>query len=205
MQGMGIVELLLLAIGLSMDAFAVSICVGLTMLKARCRKAFITGLYFGGFQAGMPLIGYYAAALFADYIIAYDHWIAFAVLSILGGRMIFESLRDNSCTDRECSAEPCTDRSCPKRRQGSTEHSLRPSKMLPLALATSIYAMAVGVTFAFVQVEIIPAVSLIGVTTLIISMIGVKIGSMFGSKLRSKAQLAGGVILILIGLRMLFF
>ena len=177
------VELFILAVGLSMDAFAVAICLGLTLKKADFRKSLIVGFYFGVFQAGMPLIGYMAASLFANQIIDYDHWIAFVLLCFLGGKMILGSFKKECCPD--------------------TEVSLKPTRMLPLAVATSIDALAVGVSFAFLQVSIIPAVSLIGITTLIISMLGVKIGNAFGMIFKSKAELAGGVILILIGIKIL--
>jgi len=179
---LGFLELLLLAVGLSMDAFAVAVCIGLSMMKANMKKALTVGLYFGVFQAVMPLIGYFAAALFAEKIIAYSHWIAFGLLCFLGGKMIADSFGKEVRPDA---------------------YSIKPSKMLPLALATSIDALAVGVSFAFLQVSIIPAVSVIGVTTLILSMAGVKTGNIFGVRFKSKAQLSGGIILALIGLKIL--
>ena len=180
---MGFLELFLLAVGLSMDACAVGICAGLTMKKELIKKALIIGLYFGVFQAVMPLIGYISATWFADKIIAFDHWIAFALLCFLGGKMIFESLKkDDKC---------------------DVDFSIKPSKMLPLALATSIDALAVGVSFAFLKVDIIPAVCFIGATTFVVSFIGVTAGKFFGEKLKSKAEFTGGVILILIGLKIL--
>ena len=180
---MGFLELFLLAVGLSMDTFAVAVCIGLNMRKADMKKALTVGIYFGGFQAVMPLIGYFTASLFAEKIVVYDHWIAFALLGFLGGKLIADSF---------------------DKKNNPHEYSLKFSKMLPLALATSIDALAVGVSFAFLQVKIIPAVSAIGVTTLIISMAGVKIGNIFGVRFKSKAQLAGGIILVLIGLKILF-
>ena len=182
---MSVLELFILAVGLSMDAFAVAICTGLTMPRATVKKALIVGLYFGIFQAGMPVIGYYVANLFADKITAYDHWIAFALLCFLGGKMILESFKKEEASSNE------------------SEASLGPKKMLPLAVATSIDALAVGVSFAFLRVSIVPAVSFIGVTTLVISMAGVKIGNAFGQRFKSKAELAGGVILVLIGVKIL--
>jgi len=180
---MGFLELFFLAVGLSMDACAVGICAGLTTKKELIKKALIIGLYFGIFQAVMPLIGYTAATWFAGYIIAYDHWIAFALLCFLGGKMIWESLKkDDKC---------------------DIDFSVKPSKMLPLALATSIDALAVGVSFAFLKVNIIPAVCFIGATTFILSFVGVTAGRFFGEKLKSKAEFAGGLILILIGLKIL--
>ena len=169
-----------------MDAFAVSICLGLNTGINSIRKSFVVGLYFGIFQAVMPLIGFMTATLFAGKIVAYDHWIALALLCFLGGKMIIGSLKKE---DGEC--------------HDCKETSLNPAQMLPLALATSIDALAVGISLAFLRVSIIPAVSFIGVTTLVISMTGVKIGNVFGSKFKSKAELAGGVILVLIGLKIL--
>ena len=183
-----------------MDTFAVAICLGLTMAKISVKKALIVGLYFGAFQAGMPVIGYTVASLFAEQIIQYDHWVVFVLLSFLGAKMIWGSFKKDYCSDRACSAVPCADRKCPSGRQETT---LGPAKMVPLALATSIDAMAVGVSFAFLQVNIVSAISLIGVTTLVISMAGVKIGGVFGTKFKSKAELAGGIILVAMGLRVL--
>lgn len=199
---MGLVELLLTAVGLSMDAFAVSACAGLTMPKITWRKMLVFGLYFGGFQAGMPLVGYLLAAQFADRIAAFDHWIAFVLLSLIGAKMLIESFKKEGCTDRQCPEETCADRECPG-RPDTGEASLKPSKMLPLALATSIDALAVGVSFAFLQVSIAPAVLLIGLITLALSMIGVKTGNLFGLRFKSKAELAGGVILIALGVKIL--
>jgi len=199
---MNFTELVLLAIGLSMDAFAVAICLGLTMKRAAIGKSLTVGLYFGVFQAVMPLIGYMAATRFADSIMAYNRLIAFALLCFIGGRMIVGSFKKEGCSDRECPDELCVDRECPGgKKPDNKESSLKPSQMLPLALATSIDALAVGISFAFLRVSIAPAVSLIGITTLIISMAGVGIGKIFGAKFKSKAELAGGAILILIGLK----
>ncbi len=194
---MGLVELFLLAVGLSMDAFAVSICAGLTMKKVTLRKALTVGLYFGVFQAAMPTIGYFAAKLFAKQIEAVDHWVAFVLLSILGGKMIWESVKKEASHD----CEVCDYRTCPERP--GAEASLKPSKMLPLALATSIDALAAGISFGVLQIQIVPAVSFIGATTLAFSMGGVKIGQIFGTKFKAKAEFAGGVILILMGLKVL--
>ena len=180
---MSFIELFLLAVGLAMDTFAIGICIGLTMVKFSMKKALIIGLYFGVFQAVMPIIGFFTATLFAERIIAYDHWIAFGLLGFIGGKMIVDSFRKDEVPDKE--------------------HSLSFAAMLPLAVATSIDALAVGVSFAFLEVNIIPAVLLIGVITLVISMIGVKIGNIFGVRFKSKAQVLGGVILVLIGLKIL--
>ena len=182
---MSFLELFILAIGLSMDAFAVAICAGLTMAKVNMKKALTVGLYFGISQAVMPLIGFLIASLFADRVFTYGDWVAFMVLSFLGGKMIFDSFKKDG--------EKIT----------SNEQSLRFTTMMPLAIATSIDALAVGASFAFLQVNIIPAVTFIGITTLAISMAGVKIGNIFGIKFKSKAQFAGGAILMLIGLKIL--
>jgi len=202
---MGIWELLFLAVGLSMDAFAVAICTGLTLKTVSLKRMMIVGLYFGIFQAGMPILGYLAATLFADYIIDYDHWIAFALLGFLGGKMILGSLKKQD--NAEGGNEGTGGIDCAHPDDVSPSHNpapaLRPAKMLPMALATSIDALAVGVSFAFLQVRIAPAVSLIGVITLALSMAGVKIGHRFGAKFKTKAELAGGVILILIGAKIL--
>ena len=201
---MSIAELLLVAVGLSMDAFAVAVCHGLSMKKAGFQKALIIGLYFGVFQAVMPLIGFFFGSQFSETIASADHWIAFALLSFIGVRMIFGSFKKEGCPDRECPAEACTDRSCPGGKPPAKEEaSLKPSKMFPLAIATSIDALAVGISLAFLQVRIIPAVSIIGITTLLLSMTGVKIGNVFGLRFKSKAEFSGGFILVLIGLKIL--
>lgn len=178
---MGIVELFILAVGLSMDAFAVSICKGLSMKKMSWRKALIAGLYFGGFQALMPAFGYILGIQFSDLITNVDHWIAFVLLSIIGINMIREA---------KCKSE-------------SLDDSFDVKTMLLLAVATSIDALAVGVTFAFLKVNIISAVVFIGAVTFCFGAAGIKIGNVFGEKYRSKAELAGGIILILIGLKIL--
>jgi putative Mn2+ efflux pump MntP len=185
---MHIIEQFITAVSLSMDAFAVAICAGLTMPKATLKKCFIVGLYFGIFQAAMPLIGYLAATLFAEKILAYDHWIVFALLVFLGGKMIIDSIKEEKAEQEEGAKE---------------EASLKPSTMLPLAVATSIDAMAIGVSFAFLKVAIIPAVILIGVTTLVFSMLGVKIGNVFGARFKTQATIAGGAILVLMGVKIL--
>lgn len=180
---MSVVELFILAVGLSMDAFAVAICKGLCMRKVTIKKAGIVGLYFGLFQAGMPMIGYILGSQFSDKISSIDHWIAFILLSLIGISMIKESLEKEEKS--ECKTE---------------EEELSFKNMSILAVATSIDALAVGVTFAFLKVNIIPAVSFIGITTLVLSIIGVKIGNIFGVKYKSKAELVGGIILILMGI-----
>lgn len=179
---MGLIELFILAVGLSMDAFAVSVCKGLAMPKITVKKTLIVGLWFGGFQALMPAIGYLLGVQFRDQITSIDHWIAFILLGIIGANMIKEA----------CSGD-CEEES----------DSLDVKTMFLLAVATSIDALAVGITFAFLNVHLIAAVSFIGVTTFTLSAIGVKIGNVFGTKYKSKAEFAGGVILILLGLKIL--
>lgn len=179
---MGLIELFLIAVGLSMDAFAVSVCKGLAMPKCTFKKAAIVGLWFGGFQALMPAIGYILGAQFQEAIASIDHWIAFVLLALIGGNMIHEAL-DN---DEE-----------------EADASLDVKAMFLLAVATSIDALAIGITFAFLKVNIIPAVCFIGIVTFIISFAGVKIGNIFGARYKNKAEIVGGVILILLGLKIL--
>lgn len=182
---MGLAELFVIAIGLSMDAFAVSICKGLSLGKIKLKHMCIVGLWFGGFQALMPAIGYFLGSFFADMVSKYAHWVAFVLLAIIGGNMIKETFeKDDEC---DCCGEAAMDA----------------KTMFVMAIATSIDAMAVGVSFAFLQVDIVPAVTFIGVITFICSGLGVKIGSIFGNKYKSKAELAGGVVLILMGTKTL--
>lgn len=180
------VELFLLGVGLAMDAFAVSICKGLSMTKVNKLQAVIIGLFFGGFQALMPLVGWLLGVGFQQYIEAVDHWVAFALLAFIGGKMIFEAL---SPEDIE--------------QENKMDRPLNIKEMIVLAFATSIDALAVGVTFAFLDYPIFESISIIGVVTFIISVLGVFIGNFFGSKYKNKAEFAGGVILILIGLKIL--
>lgn len=201
---MNLPELILIAVGLSMDAFAVAICAGLSMRRVTVRKSLVVGLYFGVFQAVMPFAGYLAATRFAEGIVAYDHWIALILLCAIGGHMIAGSFRENGCSDRKCQARACEDRECPNgARPNKEETSLSPASMLPLAVATSIDALAVGVSFAFLNVDIVPAVLCIGFITLVLSMAGVKTGHLFGARFQSKAELAGGVILVMMGVKIL--
>ncbi len=179
---MNLFSLFLIAVGLSMDAFAVSICKGLAMKKITIKKALIVGLWFGGFQGLMPAIGYLLGTQFEKYITNIDHWIAFVLLFIIGGNMIKEAL---------------------SKEEEEANDSLAFKEMLLLALATSIDALAVGVTFAFLKVQIVPAVLFIGCITFALSGIGVKIGNIFGSRYKSKAEFAGGIILILMGCKIL--
>lgn len=179
---MGLIELFLIAVGLSMDAFAVSVCKGLAMPKCTFKKAAIVGLWFGGFQALMPAIGYILGAQFQEAIASIDHWIAFVLLALIGGNMIHEAL-DNDEEEADASLDVKT--------------------MFLLSVATSIDALAIGITFAFLKVSIIPAVCFIGIVTFIISFAGVKIGNVFGARYKNKAEIVGGVILILLGLKIL--
>ncbi len=178
---MSIIELVLIAIGLSMDAFAVSICKGLSLGKIKFKHMVIAGLWFGGFQGLMPAIGYFVGSMFADKIVAIDHWIAFILLLIIGGSMIKESFEEEECVD----------------------DSMKAKDMLLLAIATSIDALAVGVSLAFMKVSILKSVLCIGIITFVFSAIGVKIGSIFGTRYKSKAELAGGIVLVLIGVKIL--
>ena len=176
---MGIVELFILAVGLSMDACAVSICKGLAGGTVGKKEMCLAGAWFGGFQALMPVIGYILGYAFADYITALDHWIAFVLLGIIGGNMIKEA-----CSDEE----------------EEVSNSFAPKTMFVMAVATSIDALAVGITFAFLKVNLITAAVFIGCTTFLFSAAGVKVGSVFGTRFKSKAELAGGIILILLGI-----
>lgn len=179
---MGFVEILIIAVALSMDAFAVALCKGLSVSKLKPKHALIVGLYFGGFQALMPVIGYLLGFKFEDAIASVDHWIAFVLLALIGANMIREAV---SGEEEELDA------------------SFGFKTMLLLAVATSIDALAVGVSFAFLKVNIVTAALSIGVTTFILSAIGVAIGNVFGAKFKSKAEIAGGVVLILMGLKIL--
>ena len=180
---MGFLELFLLAVGLSMDAFAVSVCKGLAMQKVTFRSAAICGVWFGGFQALMPFIGYLLGAGFEKYINAVASWIAFVLLALIGGNMIREALSKD---------------------EDKLDGSLAFKTMLLLAIATSIDALAVGITFALLpDVDLPAAVSFIGATTFILSAVGLKVGNVFGLKYKSRAEIVGGIILILIGLKIL--
>ncbi len=178
---MSLWELFVIATGLSADAFAVSVCKGLSVQSLKRKHLLITGLYFGGFQALMPLLGYWLGNSFSSLIVSFDHWIAFILLGIIGFNMIKES--------RECAEK--------------IEGAFNFKAMLPLAIATSIDALAVGITFAFLRVNIMSAISIIGVITFILSCLGVILGNKFGGKYKSKAELAGGIVLILMGIKIL--
>ncbi len=192
---MGIAELFVLAIGLSMDAFAVSVCKGLETKKITIKQMVLAGLWFGGFQALMPVIGYFLGQAFAEAIKKYDHWVAFALLAFIGVNMVKEAFADENADEGNSdknSGQTCNGKTC-----------FGVKTMFIMAVATSIDALAVGVTFAFLKVNIIAAVSFIGVITFTFSFVGVKIGNIFGASYEKKAQMAGGIILILIGLKIL--
>lgn len=179
---MGLAELFIIAVGLSMDAFAVSVCKGLSVPKMKINHALICGAYFGGFQALMPALGYLLGSQFEAMITKIDHWIAFILLVLIGGNMIKESL---------------------EKEEEKIDSSFGFSAMLPLAVATSIDALAVGVTFAFLRVNIFWAVAFIGIVTFLLSAVGVWAGHVFGLKYKSKAELSGGLILVLMGVKIL--
>ena len=180
---MDLLTLLTLAVGWAMDAFAVSICKGLAMREKVLKKGIIVGLWFGGFQALMPTIGFFLGTQFKDQITSIDHWIAFVLLGLIGINMVKEALSND---------------------EEQADDSIAVKEMFMLAVATSIDALAVGITFAFLNVHIVSAASMIGVCTFLISFAGVKIGNIFGTKYKSKAELAGGIILILLGFKILF-
>lgn len=180
---MSIIEIALIGVGLAMDAFAVSICKGLAMRRMNYKKAIIIAAFFGVFQALMPALGYVLGTTFANKIAAIDHWIAFILLALIGANMIKEAL---SSDDDECQ-----------------DDSLRLGNLIMLSIATSIDALAVGITFAFFNVSLLLSVSMIGIITFIICVIGVKVGNVFGEKYKSKAELAGGLILIVMGAKIL--
>ena len=179
---MGIFELFLLAVGLSMDAFAVSVCKGLSAGRVTLSHALTAGLWFGGFQGLMPFLGWLLGSRFQSLISSIDHWIAFLLLGLIGLNMIRESR---------------------SQEEESLGTSFAPRAMLPLAVATSIDALTVGITFAFLEVSILPAVCFIAATTFLLSCIGVKVGNLCGTRFQSKAELLGGIILILLGLKIL--
>ena len=201
---MGLVELMLMGVGLAMDAFAVSICKGLAMRKVNKKQCFVIALFFGGFQALMPFLGWLLGSQFADKISAIDHWIAFVFLAYIGGKMMAEAIREKDEVVEIDQMDPPLDI----------------KEMFILAIATSIDALAVGITFSFLEVNIVEAitiiglvtavisaigvfVSIIGVVTFIISAAGVFVGNIFGNKYKTKAELAGGLLLVLLGLKIL--
>jgi len=183
---MGLFEILLIGVGLSMDAFAVAVCQGLCMPKLNWRYAGVIALFFGGFQALMPLLGWLLGSQFAGYIQSIDHWVAFVLLGLIGGNMVREAL-------------------APEEEETACAISDRPDykQLLLMAIATSIDALAVGVTFAFLSVQILPAVSLVGCTTFGLSLLGVVVGNYFGARYKKRAEMTGGIILILLGTKIL--
>ena len=183
---MGIVELFLTAIALSMDAFAVSVCKGLGMRRMRYDQALVISLYFGVFQALMPLIGWLLGTSFSRYIQAFDHWIAFVLLAFLGGKMLWDAFHEDDEQGEE-----------------AQDARLDLKELIMLAIATSIDALAVGITFAFLQVAIVPSVAIIGVVTFVLSFVGVAVGHFFGARFEKPATIAGGTVLILIGVKTL--
>lgn len=178
---MSLLELFAIAVGLSMDAFAVSVCKGLSLRRYGPGRSLTAGIYFGGFQALMPLIGWALGVRFQQAIANVDHWIAFGLLTLIGINMLREARQEGD----------------------SLDEAMGPAAMLPLAVATSIDALAVGITFAFLRVEILPAVGFIGGVTFLLSALGVKAGSVFGARYRSRAELLGGVVLVLMGTKIL--
>lgn len=181
------IEIFLIGVGLAMDAFAVSICKGLTMKKVRKKYVILIALFFGGFQAFMPLLGWALGKNFEAYITSFDHWIAFILLAIIGGKMLIDGFHGDEEEEEQFS-----------------EFQLDLKELLMLAIATSIDALAVGITFAFLNYPIMECITIIGCTTFIISFVGVYIGHFFGSKYEHKAEIIGGIILIIIGLKILF-
>lgn len=178
-------ELVIIAVGLAMDAFAVAVCKGLNMRRINPKQTALIALFFGGFQAGMPLIGWFIGSRFAHYIESIDHWVTFILLAIIGGKMIWESFKND---DDECDC-------------GESKLDLK--ELTALAIATSIDALAVGVAFALEKVNIALSVTLIGVITAILSAVGVFIGHKFGAKYKNKAEFAGGLVLVLMGAKFL--
>lgn len=180
---MGIAELILLSVGLAMDAFSVAVCQGLSMRRLRCGDGLVIALYFGAFQGGMPLLGYFLGSRFADVISSFSHWVSFVLLAFIGGKMIWEAFHEEN--------------------EESTEFRLDHKELLLLAIATSIDAFAVGIVFAAEKTRVLLSVSVIAAVTFAISFLGVVIGNKFGSRYEKKAEAVGGVILVLIGLKLL--
>ena len=179
---MGIIEIVLIGLSLAMDAFAVSICKGLSMKKMNWKSAIIISLYFGIFQAFMPVVGYFLGSTFESYVTNIDHWIAFILLSLIGGNMIKESFDSED-----------------KKKNDKIDFKT----MIVLAIATSIDALAIGITFAFFEVNLLLSISIIGIITFLLSIIGVKIGNKFGDKYQNKAEFVSGLILVLLGIKIL--
>lgn len=181
---MGFFELAMIGLGLSMDAFAVSLCKGVESRRLTAKRALTVALFFGMFQAGMPLIGWALGRQFEQFITQYDHWVAFILLSVIGGKMIYDAVRGDACCDVK-------------------DSSLCLRDLTLLAIATSVDALAVGITFAFFEMSILTAVGIIGVITFVVCLIGTVLGYQFGARYKNKAELAGGVVLTLIGLKIL--
>ena len=181
------IELVLMGVGLAMDAFAVSVCKGLGVTKLNKKQALIIGLYFGGFQALMPFVGWLLGSQFQQYITHIDHWIAFILLAFIGGKMMVEAIKE------------WNDEEVVEVKDAPLDHK----NMLMLSVATSIDALAVGITFAFLNTPIVEAITVIGITTMIISIAGVCVGNFFGSRYKSKAEFVGGLILVLLGVKIL--
>lgn len=179
---MKVIEIILIGLALGMDAFAIAVCKGLSMKKMNWKKAVIIGIYFGGFQAVMPVIGYLLGRRFESIVVSIDHWIAFILLSFIGIKMIREAF---------------------KKEDEKSNESVDFKTMISLAIATSIDALAVGITFSFLHVDMISAAGIVGIIAFLLSMIGVKIGNIFGHKYKKRAEIFGGVILILIGIKVL--
>lgn len=201
---MGIIELILTGVGLSMDAFAVAVCKGLGMRRIQWGQAVVIALFFGGFQALMPLVGWAVGSMFSSYITAVDHWIAFGLLALIGAKMLWDAFHEEGSDARTCNRQCAT---CARRGTAACSDALVPldfRELTMLAVATSIDALAVGVTFAFLQVDnIFLAVAFIGATTFVLSAAGVKVGAAFGVRFKSKAELAGGLILMGMGAKIL--
>lgn len=183
---MGFFEIFMIGVGLSMDAFAASVCKGLNMRRMNIKNMLVIGLFFGGFQALMPVVGWVLGKQFENYITSVDHWVAFALLVFIGGKMIYDVFEDKGEDD-----------------YGEKTDRVDVKEIFTLAIATSIDALAVGISFAFLQVDIVKAASVIGITTFLLSAVGVAVGNIFGAKYEKKATLAGGIILVLIGLKIL--
>lgn len=183
---MGFFEIFMIGVGLSMDAFAASVCKGLNMRRMNIKNMLVIGLFFGGFQALMPAVGWVLGKQFENYITSVDHWVAFALLVFIGGKMIYDVFEDKGEDD-----------------YGEKTDRVDVKEIFTLAIATSIDALAVGISFAFLQVDIVKAASVIGITTFLLSAVGVAVGNIFGAKYEKKATLAGGIILVLIGLKIL--
>lgn len=183
---MGFFEIFMIGVGLSMDAFAASVCKGLNMRRMNIKNMLVIGLFFGGFQALMPAVGWVLGKQFENYITSVDHWVAFALLVFIGGKMIYDVFEDKGEDD-----------------YGEKTDRVDVKEIFTLAIATSIDALAVGISFAFLQVDIVKAAFVIGITTFLLSAAGVAVGNIFGAKYEKKATLAGGIILVLIGLKIL--